>query len=62
LVKLPVALSALMTENSDPVAGAKRSIRPVNFSWPSASTVKVTLCPGCMPTSWVSLKLATTQT
>ena len=61
LVKLPVALSALSTLNSEPVAGAISSTRPVRWAPPSASTLKRTACPMRTWAVWVSLKLATTH-
>jgi hypothetical protein len=40
LTKLPVALSGVITENSEPVAGEICSTCPRIFAWFRASTVK----------------------
>jgi hypothetical protein len=61
LVKLPVALSALSTENSEPVAGAISSTVPVSCAPSRPSTVKRAGWPMRTWAVWVSLKLATTH-
>ena len=60
LVKLPVALSGGRSENCAPEAGEIDETTPWIVLPPSASMATSTFCPGLMPSSWVSLKLAST--
>src|SRR4249919_2922265 len=59
--KLPVALSGLSTENSEPAAGDMRSRWPSNSWSPRASTVKRTGWPGRIRAVCASLKFAMIQ-
>ena len=53
--KLPVALSAFSTANSEPAAGANCSTRPVSSARSSASTLKRTGWPGAIAAVCASL-------
>src|SRR5690606_14228949 len=60
LVKLPVAFSTGIRANSEPVAGAKLSMRPLRRRSGKASARISTSWPSRSRSTWVSLKFATT--